>query len=124
VNQTAARPELIDVLLDAGADIRAADPRDGSTLLHQVAVFDDDPELVSTALAAGAPLDDRDHRGRTPLHLAAESAHPKVAAALLDAGADAHATDDDGRRPIDLLTTNRFAAPEAVAAASAVLTPR
>lgn len=87
VNQQGRRDELIDVLLDAGADINATDPRTGSTLLHEAAALYDDPALVSRLLDAGARIDARDHRDRTPLQLAAGAHHGQVTVALLAAGA-------------------------------------
>lgn len=122
VNQAGERRELIDLLLAAGADINASDPRSGATLLHEVASLYDDPALVTKVLAAGALVDARDDRGRTPLHCAADVAHADVAAALLDAGADRDAVDEDGHRPVDLLGTDRFISPDDIAATRVVLT--
>lgn len=54
------------------------------------------PEAVTTLLANGADPRVRDAEGRTPLHHAARSSDPAVAALLLDAGAELEACDGDG----------------------------
>jgi ankyrin repeat protein len=53
-------------------------------------------EIVLALIANGARLDDVDGAGRSPLHHAALSAEPAVAAMLLDAGAGIDRIDADG----------------------------
>lgn len=106
VNQQGRRLDLIDFLLAAGADINAADPRSGVTVLHEAAALYNDPALVSQLLAAGAQVDTRDDRGRTPLHAAADNDHANVAGILLDGGANPRTVDHDGLRPVDLAGTD------------------
>jgi ankyrin repeat protein len=59
-------------------------------------------EIVLALIANGARLGDLDGAGRSPLHHAALSAEPAVAAMLLDAGADIDAVDGDGWTPLAL----------------------
>nr|WP_246505525.1 ankyrin repeat domain-containing protein [Coralloluteibacterium stylophorae] len=58
------------------------------------------PEAVTTLLANGADPRLTDAHGQTPLHHAARSSDPGVAALLLDAGAPLDALDADGASPL------------------------
>ena len=60
------------------------------------------PEAVMTLLANGADPRARDGDGRTPLHHAARSTDPGVAALLLDAAADINAVDHAGHAPLSV----------------------
>ena len=62
---------------------------------------------VVLVLDAGAYAKARDHRGVTPLHIAADSCRsPAVIAMLLDAGADPKARVRSGRTPWDFVRMN------------------
>jgi ankyrin repeat protein len=50
-----------------------------------------DADLVQKLLASGANIKDRDERGHTPLHLAAESGYLEVVKILVEKGADVNA---------------------------------
>ncbi|MEB3222359.1 MAG: ankyrin repeat domain-containing protein [Candidatus Sericytochromatia bacterium] len=52
--------------------------------------------LLEERLGAGAPIDSRDPKGRTPLMLAVRRNHAEAAALLLARGADPEATDCQG----------------------------
>ncbi|QDH71330.1 ankyrin repeat domain-containing protein [Marilutibacter alkalisoli] len=58
------------------------------------------PDAVMTLLANGADPRVRDSEGNTPLHHAARSSDPGVAALLRDAAADIDALNDDGQSPL------------------------
>jgi cytohesin len=78
-------------LTRAGVSVHATSAtRDGGTPLHLAS----DVEVVRALLAAGAPVNARDARGRTPL---LTSFGTKSALALIEAGADAAAASDDRR---------------------------
>ena len=51
---------------------------------------------------AGAYVNARDHRKRTPLHVAAEEGEKEVVKCLLSKKADAMIADLDGNTPVDL----------------------
>ena len=58
------------------------------------------PEAVMTLLANGADARGRDRDGNSPLHHAARSSDPGVAALLRDAGAELDARNDEGVTPL------------------------
>ncbi len=89
-------------LLDAGLDPFVRDGR-GSTLLHLLRCLDHE-RLLPRLLAAGLPVDARDHRQRTPLHVAVGwVGTPSLVRALLEAGADPQAEDDNGTSVAELI---------------------
>jgi ankyrin repeat protein len=83
--------KVVDQLLAAGAksSIRRA-------------VLSGDRHLVSRLLASGAPVDARNQKGRSPLHLAVEQSDPAMAELLIGKGADVNATDTGGETPLTL----------------------
>ena len=84
----------------------------------------ENPEVISVLLKAGAKIDDKDPHGRTPLMWAAWQNHnPKVVMILLNAGADGklkcddktafdYASDNDKLRGTDVYEALRKAAGE------------
>jgi len=89
-------------------ELLAADPeavyrkdRRGNTLLHSASVCGY-ADVVSRLIEAGAPVNERNDAGRTPLHCASlsvstdEEALCRLAGHLLDHGGDIAATDRDG----------------------------
>lgn len=74
------RPEHVEALIQAGADVNHMDER-GATPLHAAC----SKEIVEVLLRAGADVHSRDRAGYTPLNSARSA---KVAGALLRAGAD------------------------------------
>ncbi|TDC33221.1 ankyrin repeat domain-containing protein [Micromonospora sp. 15K316] len=88
-------------LLDAGLDPRMGDGR-GGTLLHHVRSLDD-AALIGRLADAGVPVDARDRRKRTALHVAAgDGASPEMVRALLEAGADPTVEDENGYGAIEV----------------------
>ncbi len=88
VADAAQRGDLATIrsLLRDGADVNAAQG-DGMTALHWAAI-DDDPDMVSVLLYAGANTEARTRLGSyTPLHLAAQRANAAALGALVSGGA-------------------------------------
>ena len=63
---------------------------------------------------AGASVNARDHRKRTPLHVAAKEGHEQLLKFLLSKKADATVTDLDGNSPVDLAAKKQHANNKAV----------
>lgn len=94
-----ADAEAVRILLEAGADVAAAEA-DGYTALHCAACLGQ-PECVELLLARGAPVSPPAGNGLTPLHESVRCGSPAVAARLLRAGANREAKDHEGKRPLD-----------------------
>lgn len=96
--------DVLALVLDAGADIAAAD-RFGETALHRVAdLRRTDGERASRVAALlldrGAQVDARNRDDVTPLHQAVRARNLSVVELLLARGADANARDKRGSTPL------------------------
>ncbi|KAJ2953216.1 hypothetical protein O0L34_g793 [Tuta absoluta] len=87
------------LLLDAGADVRAAMGAGRTTALH-LAAEDGHAECAQLLLDHGAQMDWPNHKGQTPLHLAALAHSVEVVELLVSRRADVRARDVDGRTPL------------------------
>ncbi|XP_063831405.1 transient receptor potential channel pyrexia isoform X1 [Ostrinia nubilalis] len=87
------------LLLDAGADVRAALGPGRATALH-LAAEDGHAECAQLLLDNGAHIDWPNFRGQTPLHLAALAQSVEVVELLVSRRADVKARDGDGRTPL------------------------
>jgi len=90
--------DTIHLLLEAGADARAANLR-MVTPLHMAA---HEPEAARRLIEAGAPVDAADLAGRSPLHWAANNPSDPVAEMLIEHGADVDQRDKHGQTPLHL----------------------
>jgi ankyrin repeat protein len=101
----ARRAAVLELLLDAGADVAARDASNGFTPLH-VAARHGNACAVRALLARGADVDAADRAGETALMWAAHLGKEYAAQALLFCGADATLRDDDGRTAADIASTS------------------
>ncbi|XP_063627903.1 transient receptor potential channel pyrexia isoform X1 [Cydia splendana] len=91
--------KCMKLLLDAGADVRAAFGQMRSTALH-LAAEDGHAECARLLLDHNARIDCPNYREQTPLHLAALAQSVEVVELLVGRRADVHAKDVDGRTPL------------------------
>lgn len=92
-------PEVVVVLVEAGADTEARDSVHGSTALMWAARLNQNPDVITALLKAGANLNAQSTlAGKTALAWAADrGANPAgMILVLLKAGADAKAVDKSG----------------------------
>ena len=85
-------------LIREGADITACNAA-GQTFLHRVAACGGSVHTADLLLDKHAPIDSRDNRGRTALHLAIDSGNGSVAELLIERGANLYAKDMFGWLP-------------------------
>lgn len=98
------RREVIQLLLDAGADINATMEngrgiKDGNVITLLADEPGENLPLIHLLLERGASVDDRDARQRTALFFAVGRNNIAVVRELLSHGANVNATDKDGVTP-------------------------
>jgi len=93
----AARIELVQLLLEHGADANVRD-RYGATPLFNAT--EHTSELVLVLLNAGADINSQDDAGKTPLHQIAEDDDQKQAEFFIEHGANVGAKDCNGQTPL------------------------
>ncbi len=91
---------LLRALIARGVDLNAAHAGMTPLLAATRDSWHGRPEAVMTLLANGADPRVRDLEGNTPLHHAARSSDPGVAALLRDAAAELEVRNDDGLTPL------------------------
>ncbi|CAN1316136.1 E3 ubiquitin-protein ligase KEG [Linum perenne] len=98
VNVSVKRAEgrqLVQILLEAGADPTSQDAPHGRTALHTASMAND-VELVKIILDAGVDVNIRNMHNTIPLHVALARGAKSCVGILLNAGADCNIQDDEG----------------------------
>lgn len=81
-----SKPEILQSLIDSGADVNEKD-RYGYSLLHYVLGEDPEPETLKVLLDAGVDVDVEDVEKNTPLHIAARcSSNLETLRSLINTG--------------------------------------
>lgn len=93
---------LLRALIARGVDLNLAHAGLGPLLAATRDSWHGRPDAVTTLLANGADPRATDAEGNTPLHFAARSSDPGVAALLRDAAAEVEALNDDGWSPLGI----------------------
>jgi ankyrin repeat protein len=103
---------VLQTLHAAGVDVLARGTREELSVMHEAVVADAAPVVHWLATVVGAPLDERNSSGFTPLLFACGKQSWAAAHALLDCGArvDVQSTDAQGLWP--LLAATACSAPE------------
>ena len=98
-------PKVIELLIDAGADIYAAGyDVDKSSPLSFAAEENINAAVITVFINAGSVVNNRGDDGWTPLHWAAlKNPNSSVTIALIEGGADIDAQDENGETPLHLL---------------------
>jgi len=100
-------PESVQAAINQGADVNAQDPLYGRTPLLWAAWRNQNPEVITILLKAGADVNMKDANGCTPLLWAAwGNQNPEVITVLLKAGADAKAKNNQGKTAFDNAQAN------------------
>jgi cytohesin len=92
-------PELVELLLNHGADITKTGGYRKQTALHK-AVWHYNTEIARLLLAKGADVNAKDKEDRTPLHLVPTDEGIEIAELLIANRADVNAEDEDKETPL------------------------
>ncbi|HOO32766.1 MAG TPA: ankyrin repeat domain-containing protein [Thermotogota bacterium] len=92
--------DYAQMLIDAGADIRAVDA-EGNTYLH-ISSSINSPKTLAFLIDKGLEVNVKNDAGDTPLHIAAENGYVDVVKALIDTGADLFALNNRGYSPMHI----------------------
>lgn len=95
----AAPSDIVHAMIRAGANVHVTNPATGDTLLHKMALEGQRGVEFALQLKA-APIDARNHHGKTPLLCVLENGGERVALHLIQQGADVALADNDGVTPL------------------------
>ncbi|XP_021505898.1 nuclear factor NF-kappa-B p100 subunit isoform X1 [Meriones unguiculatus] len=102
----ARSPECLDLLVDSGAEVEAAERQGGRTPLHLATEMEELGLVTHLVTKLHANVNARTFAGNTPLHLAAGLGSPTLTRLLLKAGADIHAENEEPLCPLPSPSTS------------------
>jgi ankyrin repeat protein len=90
--------EIAEMLIDAGADVNSADDNNKQTVLHSLVggLYPVSLDVIKLLIEKGANVNTKDKKGRTALHIAAQSGNIEVVEMLLEMGLDPSERDQVG----------------------------
>lgn len=91
--------ELMQLLVDHGADLKSLSGKDHKNALHWAA-SEGMTDALELLLKKGMDIEAKSKRGCTPLLLSADCGHPEVAEILLNHGANLNARSENGGTPL------------------------
>ena len=91
--------DIVQYLLDHGANIEGRHRRSGSRALHQ-AIAENHLEVVRYLIKRGANVESNDYQRRKPLHYATAHQLPEITMELIASKADLESRDEDGCTPL------------------------
>lgn len=101
--------DVVDLLLDRGADVNAVSKNAFSATPLQGAALFQTINLAKVLIEHGADVNCRSAAGSTPLHEVAGKGQIEFAKLLLDNGADINAKDDKGKTPLAIALESKQA---------------
>lgn len=93
--------EMVDWMIDDGANMEATD-YNGWTPLLRVAAVGGSPEVTRLLLRRGASVSCKDKDGKTPLMIAVINGHTSMVEQLLKKGADASVKNEYGKSAYEM----------------------
>jgi ankyrin repeat protein len=99
--------DVVDLLLDRGADVNAVTKNAFSATPLQGAAMFQTIDLAKVLIKHGANVNCRGAAGVTPLHEVSRSGQIEFAKLLLDHGANINAKDDKGKTPLTIALDNK-----------------
>jgi ankyrin repeat protein len=115
--------DIVEMLLDAGADINSEEYSKSETPLHWAALGGT-ARIIERLVIAGAEIDARNGFQNTPLLIAVDFGHAEAARQLIELGADITARDQEDRTVMHLAGTRQlFGIVELLIAMGAQLPP-
>ena len=91
--------DIVQYLLDHGANIEGRHGKTGSRALHQ-AIAENHLEVVRYLIKRGANVESNDYQRRKPLHYATGYQLPEITMELVASKADLESRDEDGCTPL------------------------
>ncbi|XP_058527148.1 nuclear factor NF-kappa-B p100 subunit isoform X2 [Ochotona princeps] len=96
----ARSPKCLDLLVESGAEVEAAERQGGRTALHLATELEELGLVTHLVTKLHANVNARTFAGNTPLHLAAGLGSPTLTRLLLKAGADIYAENEEPLFPL------------------------